>query len=430
MKRPLLVFLILFCSWLAHGDSAGISVPVITISDSINPGTADYVISNIDAAEKSGAPYLIIQLDTPGGLLTTTRQIVQHMLGAKIPIVVFVEPRGGRAGSAGAIITFAADVAVMAPGTNIGAAHPVNSNGEDISKTMRDKVANDTAAFAEGLSKAHGRNTEWAIKAVRESSSIIAEEALKRQVIDLMANDLPDCMKKLSGYPLKVAKGSISTLPNTDAVQTHDVPMSIRQRLVAFFSDPSLAYLIMSLGGLCIWIELSQPGAILPGVVGTIAIILSLVAFQMMPINYGALALVFLGMGMIIGELFLPTFGLLGVGGIASFILGSLFLMDTDVPEFKISLALILPTAAAMASVAFVIGALVLESRRTKVRSGTGAMIGEKAEVREIVSNEPGQVFVHGELWNAITEDGGAIASGQTVIVAEVRDMLLVVRPT
>lgn len=425
MKCVKVVCLLLVSCFVAKAETP--SVPVLTVTDSINPGTADYIISNIDSAEKAGAPYLIIKLDTPGGLLTTTRQIVQRMLGSKIPIVVFVVPRGARAGSAGALITFASDVAVMAPGTNIGAAHPVNSNGEDIDKTMRDKIANDTAAFAEGLSKAHGRNSEWAIKSVRESSSIIAEEALKKDVIDLVAGDLPECLTKLSSYRLKVPKGGITALPE-GAATAREVPMSIRQRLVAFFSDPSLAYLIMSLGGLCIWIELSHPGSILPGVIGSVAIILSLVAFQMMPINYGALALVFLGMGMIIGELFLPTYGLLGVGGIASFILGSLFLMDTDVPEFKISLALILPTAAALAAVAFVIGALVLESRRTKTKSGTGAMIGEKAQVRETVSNEPGQVFVHGELWNAIAEDGSPIARGQTVIVAEVRDMLLVVR--
>ncbi len=402
-------------------------IPIVTISDSINPGSGDYIISSIQTAQKNGAPFIVIELDTPGGLLSTTRQIVQEMLNSKIPVVVFVGPRGARAGSAGALITFASDVAIMAPGTNIGAAHPVSPGGAKSDETMEKKIANDTAAFAEGLARARGRNPEWAIKAVRDSASIVAESALKQNVIDFMAEDLSEALQKLSGYTLKMPKQGLKALPEGTFTAKINGP-SVRHRLISFFSDPSLAYLIMTLGGLCLWIELSHPGLIFPGVLGSVCIILSLISFQMMPISYGSLALIFLGMAMLIAELFLPTFGLVGIGGVVCFILGSLFLMDTDVPEFQISLGLILPTAAVLAAAAFVIGALVLEARRAKHRSGVETLVGENAKVREEVSTDSGKVFVHGELWNAITSGEEAIPVDEIAVVTEVRDMLLVVR--
>lgn len=423
MKLLLGLFFALWSYTATAGD-----IHVLTVADTINPGTGDYIVSGIREAEKADATAVILVMDTPGGLLSTTREIVQVMLNSKIPVVVFVAPRGAHAGSAGAIITFAADVAVMAPGTNIGAAHPVSSSGDDEDdKTMKEKITNDTAAFAEGLAKAKGRNAEWAVKAVRNSASIVADEALRLNVIDFIADDLKQLTDKLPGYRFKTPKQGLNGLPKT-LPATKTVNMSIKHRLVSFFADPSLAYLIMVLGGLCIWLELSHPGLVLPGVVGVFAIILSLVAFQMLPISYGALAFIFLGLAMVIAELYLPTYGVLGAGGILAFILGSLFLMDTDVPAFQISLGLILPTAAVLAGFAFLIGNLILSSRKVKKRSGLESLIGEQAAVKETVTLSGGRVFVQGELWNAVTTSEESIAVGDPVTILEVKNLVLVVK--
>lgn len=401
------------------------TVPILTVSGSINPGTTGYVIRGIDEAQEAGAPFVVIHLDTPGGLLSSTREVVKAMLNSRIPIVVFVGPRGAHAGSAGAIITFAADVAAMAPGTNIGAAHPVVPGNEKVDETMKAKMANDTAAFAQSLAKSKGRNVEWAAKAVRDSASLIAEEALKRNVVDLMADDVPDLLRKLEGHKLNVAKGSVTELPPA-VLSGQEIEMSMKHRMVAFFADPNLAYMIMSLGGLCIWVELSNPGLIVPGVVGVICILLSLISFQLLPISYGALGFILVGLMMVVGELFLPTYGLLGLAGIAAFIFGSLFLMDTPSPEFQISLSLILPTAAVLAGSAVLLGWLIVKSRGRRLRSGTEAMVGEFGRVRETVSTDAGRVFVQGELWSARSVD--PIEEGELVVVEEVNGMNLKVK--
>ena len=410
----------------ATNSASSPPVPVLTLSDSINPGTADYVTHAIDRAEADHAPYLIVRLDTPGGLLTSTRQIVQRMLNAKVPVVVYIAPRGAHAGSAGALITFASDVAAMAPGTNIGAAHPVSGNAEKMDKVMEDKITNDTAAFAESLARARGRNPDFAVKAVRKSEVLIAEEALKRNVIDLIADDTDDLMRKLAGYKLHQPKQGTTTLPAT-VPSNQPLGMTVQQRIVSFFADPNLAYLIMTLGGLCLWVEMTHPGLVLPGVVGAVCIIVSLISFQTLPIHYGALAMILVGMALLIAELFLPTFGMVGILGIACFIFGSLFLMDTNVTEFQISLSLILPTAAMLAAFILLLGYIVLRSRRARLRSGVEAMVGEFGEIREPIDEKPGKVFVHGELWNAVTSSGETIPKGALVVVKEVRNMQLVV---
>jgi len=411
-------------------DTVGsaLNAPLLTVADTINPGSADYVVSGIHAAEAAGAPFLVIQLDTPGGLLSTTRQIVQAMLNAKIPIVVFISPRGAQAGSAGALITFAADVAAMAPGTNIGAAHPVSPGAEKTADKMEQKVANDTAAFAESLAAAKGRNKEWASNAVLKSASIPSDEAVRLNVVDFVVEDLVALSEKLRGHKLRVAKHGIRALPD-EAPALRSVDPGIKHRVISFFANPSIAYVIMSFGGLCLWIELSHPGLILPGVMGVLCVLLSLVSFQMLPIDYGALALILAGMAMLVAELFVPSFGALGLGGLVAFVVGSLYLMDTQVPEFRISLTLILPTAAALAAFSLALGWLVLKSRRERVRSGNATLIGEFGEVREALSGSEGQVFVQGELWGAVSIDGAPIARGIVVEVREVRGLRLIVAP-
>lgn len=421
MKKLLLIMLLCTAPvWAAK------KVPVLTVAGSINPGTGGYLISAIEDAEKTDAPFLVVILDTPGGLLSTTRLIVQKMLNSAIPIVVFVGPRGAHAGSAGALITLAADVAAMAPATNIGAAHPVSGGGEKPDKVMETKMANDTAAFAESVAKARGRNTEWAIKAVRDSASITSEQAVKVGAVDLIAEDVADLQKKLSGVRLRVAKGAAHALPTEDW-EFQIAPMPLKYRLVSFFADPNLAYMILSLGTLCIWIELSHPGLILPGVLGVLCVVVSLVSFQLLPISYGALALIFIGLGFVVAELFVPAYGVLGVAGILAFVFGSLFLMDTTAPEFQISLRLILPTAATLAGVAAFLAFNIFKSQKRKPVNGLEAMVGELGEVRETVSEAGGTVFAQGELWSAVATTGTEIPKGSIVVIKSVRRMQLVV---
>lgn len=418
-------------------------VPVISIQDSINPGTGAHIMESIERAEANHAAALVMELDTPGGLLSTTRQIVQKMLGTNVPIVVFVSPKGAHAGSAGALITFASDIAVMAPGTQIGAAHPVNAGGDSPSEdapsktgakptehksVMEQKITKDTAAFARSLAHSKGRNIAWAEKAVLDSDSIIAEEALKQDVIDLIADNTEELVSKLKGLKLRKAKSGIDRLP-LDLGPAERWPMAVKNRVVSFFSDPNLAYMMLSFGGLCLWIELTHPGFVLPGVVGVFCILVSLISFQLLPISYGALALILIGIAMLIAEAFLPTFGVLGVGGIVCFIVGSLFVMDTVNPLFQISLKLILPTAAALVTIAGILGTLLWRARARQSKVNLGSLIGETGQVKENISAKPGTVFVRGELWSAVAEPSQDIAQGKLVRVVDCKNMQLIVTP-
>ncbi len=421
--------LFILCLWFCRSGLA-VSIPWIDIADTINPGTADYILSRIAEAEQEKAPYLVLRLDTPGGLLSATREIVQGMLNSPVPIVVYVAPQGAQAGSAGALITFAADVAVMAPGSNIGAAHPVVGGEQKVDKVMTDKMANDTSAFAESLAVTKKRNAAWAILAVKESASITAEAALKNNVIDLIAADSGELADKLKAYPLRVAKGQTKRLPaETPTFEKRE--MNLKQRFVSFFSNPNVAYILMSFAGLCFWVELTNPGLLFPGILGAICAILSAVAFQFLPIHWGAMSFVILGLVLIIAEAFVPSFGALGLGGIVSFIFGSIFLMDTSVPALQISLYVILPIALILGLSALVLVRLVWKSRRLPIASGTEALLGLRAQVREPVSKtHPGKVFVEGELWNACTEREDVLGVGTEVVVKEVRGLLLVVEGT
>jgi membrane-bound serine protease (ClpP class) len=425
--RFVFLSLVAFCAIPgSFAESGKLRIPVIEIEDSINPGMGAHVSESLQRAKDQAAPFLVIRLNTPGGLLSTTRQIIQDMLNSPIPVVVYVSPRGAHAGSAGALITFAADVAVMAPGTNIGAAHPVAGGGEKMDDTLATKVANDTAAFARSLAKSKNRNTEWAEKAVKTSESISADEALKQNVIDLVAQDLDELATKLPSFVLKAPKNGVTALP-AGGYEWDRWDTKIKNRIVSFFSDPNLAYMILSLGALCIWIELSHPGLILPGVVGAICVLLSLVSFQLLPISYGALALMLVGLGLLVGELFLPTYGILGTGGVIAFVVGSLFLMDTTDPLFQISLKIILPTATLLVGAIVALAYLVYRSRMLRPRSGVEALVGELAEVKSKVTAKHGKVFVQGELWSAVSEKDAEFPSGSIVEVKSVRNLLLVV---
>ncbi len=417
------IFLLIFTVKLFGATSA----PLLQINDTINPGTENYITSQIKLASTSGADFLVIQLDTPGGLLNSTRKIVQSMLNSPIPIVVWIGPKGAQAGSAGALITYAADVAAMASGTNIGAAHPVDSSGKSLDKTANDKITNDTAAFAESLSKAKGRNSEWVKESVFSSKSITAEDAVSLKVVDFKADDQFELEEKLRGFNLRSKKGLVTALPNSPH-QLELKPATVKQKVVSFFANPSLAYLILSLGGLCVWIELSHPGLIFPGVVGGLSILISLVSFQLLPIRMGALGMILLGIALLIAEMYITSYGVLGIGGILAFILGSLYLMDTNVPEFQISLSIIIPVATCLAFFVFILGYFIVKSRRRSIQDGYQSLIGLTTDAESDISSQSGNVFVHGELWSARSLGGTMITKGSKVEIKEIRGLQLFVQ--
>ncbi|MCB0405113.1 MAG: nodulation protein NfeD [Bdellovibrionales bacterium] len=418
-----------FIACLAFASMASaVSVPVIRVDDTINVGTARYIAKQIKEAETYKPPFLLLELNTEGGTLHATREIVQSMLNASIPIVVYVTPSGGHATSAGTFITLAADVAAMAPGTHIGAAHPVMP-GAKMDDVMNEKATSDTAAFAETIAKTRGRNPEWARASVEQSASIPAEAALEKKVIDLVADSRSTLFEKLSGFRFTAAKDGLSQIPE-GAFETASKPMSLAEKLLAFFAHPQMALWMLSIGGICLWVELTHPGLIFPGVIGGICIILSLISLQMLPIDYGALALLFLGLGLMIAEIFFTSYGVLGIGGILAFVVGSVFLLDTDVPGFQIGIWDVLPIALLLAGGVVALTFLVLKSRRRSVQAGTESLIGQYAEVRETIApDSPGSVFVFGELWKAESHTQSPLPPRTIVVVKEVRNMLLVVEP-
>ena len=422
MRRCFLTIISLF----SLATLAESKVPVIQIADTINPGTADYIITEIEQAEKLGAPFLILQLDTPGGLLNSTRQIIQAMLNSPIPIVVWVGPKGAQAGSAGALITFAADISAMAPGTNIGAAHPVEGSGQVQDKVLAEKITNDTAAFAESLARVKGRNIEWAQSSVRNSSAISSEEALKLKVVDLIANDLDDLEIKLRGFASHSSKNAKILLPAVKS-PLYIIKPTLKQQVVSFFANPTLAYLILSFGALCLWIELSHPGILFPGILGVICLLISLVSFQLLPIRLGALGMLLLGIILLIIELYVPSYGALGIGGILAFVLGSLYLMDTTIPEFQISTLLIFPVATCFAIVVCILSFILLKTRRLKVTDSYLSLVGLFTEANTDITERTGNVFLNGELWSARSADGTLISKNSKVLVQQVNGLVLTV---
>lgn len=422
MRRCFLTIISLF----SLATLAESKVPVIQIADTINPGTADYIITEIEQAEKLGAPFLILQLDTPGGLLNSTRQIIQAMLNSPIPIVVWVGPKGAQAGSAGALITFAADISAMAPGTNIGAAHPVEGSGQVQDKVLAEKITNDTAAFAESLARVKGRNIEWAQSSVRNSSAISSEEALKLKVVDLIANDLDDLEIKLRGFASHTSKNAKILLPAVKS-PLYIIKPTLKQQVVSFFANPTLAYLILSFGALCLWIELSHPGILFPGILGVICLLISLVSFQLLPIRLGALGMLLLGIILLIIELYVPSYGALGIGGILAFVLGSLYLMDTTIPEFQISTLLIFPVATCFAIVVCILSFILLKTRRLKVTDSYLSLVGLFTEANTDITERTGNVFLNGELWSARSADGTLISKNSKVLVQQVNGLVLTV---
>jgi membrane-bound serine protease (ClpP class) len=421
-----LSLLVAGASVLAQSKNPSTSTPhvdLIVIDGSINPAVDDFIRESIGRSKTNGARALIIQLDTPGGLLTSTRTIVKELLSDVVPVIVYVAPSGAGAGSAGVFITLAAHIAGMAPGTNIGAAHPVAGGGQEVKGVMGEKIENFTASFSESIAQQRGRNTEWAIQAVRKSVSITEKEALKIKVIDIVAKDIDDLLEQAHGRKVDIEGQKRELALKGARVQRYE--MSLKQKVLNTIADPNIAYLLMMAGILGLYMEFAHPGVIFPGVAGAICLLLAFVSLQLLPINYTGLALIILGIGLLIGEAFYPSFGVLGIGGIISLTLGSLLLFDTPMSDFGVDRTIVFTAVGTLGSFVLAVSYLVFRSQKEKVTLGVEGLIGEIGVVKDKLS-PTGRVFVHGETWTA--EADNEIDVGEKVEVVGVEGMVLKVR--
>lgn len=439
MKRLLLLIAALVFLPL---PAAASTVKVAEIHGAISPASAAYFLRALDEAQRAKADLLVLKLDTPGGLDSAMREMIQGILASPVPVATWVAPSGARAASAGTYLLYASHVAAMAPGTNLGAATPVAIGiGGDAGKpgtdkpedgkgrappggAMEKKAVHDAAAYLRSLAQLRGRNAEWAERAVREAESLSAEEALKLKVIDFVAADLPELLQKAEGRKVKLAAGEATLSLSAAAFVT--VERNWKERLLAAIADPNIALILMMLGVYGLLFEFYTPGFGVAGIIGAICLLLALYALAMLPINATGALLVLLGIALMATEAFVPSFGAFGIGGIFAFVAGSLMLIDADVPGLQISLAFIVPLAAASAVVLGGIGAFALRSRRRPVVAGVEAMAGGTAEALEDFAQE-GWVLAFGERWKA--RSAAPLAKGARARIVAVDGLTLVVEP-
>jgi len=394
---------------------------VITVDSAITPAVAKYVTRAIDQSGADGSAGIIILLDTPGGLDLSMRDIVKKLLNPPLPVIVFVYPSGARAASAGVMITMAAPVAAMAPGTNIGAAHPVAIGiGGKMDETMAKKVENDAVAYVRGIANTRARNADWAEKAVKESVSITSEKALELNVIDVIASDIEELLKKIDGTTIMLPSGNVTL--ETEGAVINKREMGLRENILITLSNPNVAYLLMMIGLAGLYFEFSNPGAILPGVVGGISLILAFFAMQTLPVNYAGVALIIFGIILFIAEIKIVSHGMLSVAGVISLVLGSVMLFDSSVPALRVSFGVMIPTIIIVSLFFIAVVSLAVKAQMKKPFTGVEGMIGRKGKTITPVHTD-GKVFVKGERWNA--SSGEPIEEGTDVRVTGVKGLNL-----
>jgi membrane-bound serine protease (ClpP class) len=415
---------VLCCGLLAlfaAGTASANSIVKIRLDDTIQPITAEYIDRAIEHARQTNADAVLIELSTPGGLLDSTRSIIQTILASPVPVIIYVAPSGARAASAGFFILEAADVAAMAPGTNTGAAHPVTLGGEKMDDTMKTKVENDSAAFMRSYVGPRGRNVQLAETAVRESKSWTDQEALQQHLIDIVARDQSDLLRQIDGRTVKRFDGKTVKLHLVgDAVD--ELPMTLKQRILDFLLDPNIAFLVLAVGALALYAEFNHPGAIVPGVVGVVFILLALFALNLLPTRYASFTLIIAAFVLFALEAKFATHGVLGLGGIALLTIGGLLLVDGPIPQMRVQIWTALGVSVPLGVITVFLMTIALRARRSKVVTGLQGMIGAVGEARTDIDPE-GKVFVQGELWNAHARS--RVSLGEPVIVRSVEGLEL-----
>ncbi|MEZ5292770.1 MAG: nodulation protein NfeD [Vicinamibacterales bacterium] len=426
--------LVLGLALTSGGPSASRTVqadpPVVyaaVVDSIIQPVSAEYMTATLDRADEAGAALVVFTLRTPGGLVDSTRAIITHMVAAKTPVAVFVAPSGARAASAGFILTIAADVAAMAPGTHIGAAHPVDGSGQKVDETMAAKMTEDVSAYVRTLATHRHRNVALAEEAVTKSRAFTEDEARSATppLVDLVAPDLPDLLRQLDGRSITRFDGTTTTLRTAGATVV-DIEMTWRQRVLSGIANPTVAYLLMSLGTLALTIELWNPGAIVPGIVGGLCLLLAFYAFSVLPVNIAGVLLLFFGLLLLVLEIKVTSFGLLTAGGVLALTFGSMILVDSPLPELQLRLSLVLPVVLTFTTFAVLMARLALASQLRPPATGSSAMVGEPGVAIEAIDGERGLVSTHGEIWRAIAPE--PIPSGSRVRVTRVDGLRLHVR--
>jgi len=422
-------------------SSADSPVIQLTIEGAIGPATDDYIGRALETAALRHAELVVIRMDTPGGLDSAMRGIIKSITNSAVPVASYVAPSGARAASAGTYILYASHIAVMAPGTNVGAATPVKIGGgsapgskkkdkqdkpadDTVADAGKQKIINDAVAYLRSLAELRGRNQEWAEKAVREADSIPASEALQLGVIDIIASGMADLLKQIDGREVTV-QGQKRTLQTSGSVIDQLAP-DWRSRFLSVITNPNVAYILMLIGIYGLMLEFSNPGAIVPGTIGAIALLLALYSFQLLPVNYAGMGLVLLGVALMVGEAFQPSFGVLGIGGLIAFVTGSIFLMDTDVPGFGIDISVIVSFAIISALVFTVVIGMAIKARRRPVVSGLEELVGAKASVLDDFDRQ-GRVSIHSETWQALSN--APMRKGQRVKVSAIEGLTLRVEP-
>jgi membrane-bound serine protease (ClpP class) len=419
-SRFLLLLALLLVPSLASAD-----VLKIVIHDTIHPITDEFIGRAIAEAVRNHDDALLIELRTPGGLLDSTRSIVEKILASPVPVIIYVAPSGGRAASAGFFILESADVAAMAPGTNTGAAHPVIFGGKEMDPIMKDKMENDAAAFMRSFVSKRGRNVEVAESAVRQSKSFTEQEALSQKLIDYVASDEQDLFKQMEGRSVTRFNGSTVVLHLAGKpVRTYD--MSLKQRILAALMDPNMAFIILVIGVLALYVEFNHPGAVLPGVVGLICILLAIFALNILPTRYASLALIVAAFALFALEAKFQSHGVLGVGGMVAMVIGGLLLVDGPIPEMRVRLLTTLVVSLPFGVITVFLMNLALKAHHSKVVTGEEGLVGEIGVARTPLHPD-GKVFVHGELWDAVSSAG--IAAGEQVQVRSVEGLRLTVEP-